>query len=281
MARLMTLIASALAVTPTFALRSTPFLDSDPSDVTPATVPAPHDAGPQGQVPVAPHNGTVIVRHVRELGEFDGWQDARCTWYGGPGGPGPDGMSIFTGSCGYKDHIPPPYYVAAAQTMGGYSTGLTGSCGKCYEVACVDGKTRGTASSQLGPWKARQPACARRRRLASAACPLPPAEFTSRAATTPAGARWWSRSATPGAYGARPSLTQADFCLPSPCNHPNPSNKKVRAACFLLRSQPDPGLGSGAAVMRCISTSPIVPSMSLPNVRAAWWTLRRGKCLAQ
>jgi hypothetical protein len=26
---------------------------------------------------------------------------ARATWYGGPGGAGPDGMSIYTGSCGY------------------------------------------------------------------------------------------------------------------------------------------------------------------------------------
>lgn len=66
MARLMILVATALSAAPSLALRSTPFLEPDPSmDVTPATVPAPHDAGPEGAIPVAPHNGTVVVRHVR------------------------------------------------------------------------------------------------------------------------------------------------------------------------------------------------------------------------
>ena len=41
-------------------------------------------------------------RNRRELSEkMEGWIDARATWYGGPDGPGPDGMSIYTGSCGY------------------------------------------------------------------------------------------------------------------------------------------------------------------------------------
>jgi len=38
-------------------------------------------------------------------------------------------MNIFKGSCGVGTNIPPPFYIAAAQTMGGYSTGLTGECG--------------------------------------------------------------------------------------------------------------------------------------------------------
>ena len=29
------------------------------------------------------------------------WKNGRATWYGGPQGAGPDGMSIYTGSCGY------------------------------------------------------------------------------------------------------------------------------------------------------------------------------------
>ena len=48
-----------------------------------------------------PHNITRERRDRRELNELEGWMDARATWYGGPGGPGPDGMSIYTGSCGY------------------------------------------------------------------------------------------------------------------------------------------------------------------------------------
>ena len=63
-------------------------------DISPAA-PPPHFAGPPGAPPTPPHNGSVIVRHRRELGAMDGWQDGRCTWYGGPGGPGPDGMNIF------------------------------------------------------------------------------------------------------------------------------------------------------------------------------------------
>ena len=45
---------------------------------------------------------TTERRDRRELSEkMEGWIDARATWYGGPEGPGPDGMSIYTGSCGY------------------------------------------------------------------------------------------------------------------------------------------------------------------------------------
>lgn len=48
-----------------------------------------------------PHNISHEARDRRELNELEGWMDARATWYGGPSGPGPDGMSIYTGSCGY------------------------------------------------------------------------------------------------------------------------------------------------------------------------------------
>jgi Lytic transglycolase len=95
-----------------------------------------------------------IHRHARELGDMtSGWSEGRCTWYGGPGGPGPDGMNIYTGSCGYKNKLPHNDYIAAAQTMGGYDWGLTGECGRCYEVMCVPGRTRGLANSALGPWQ--------------------------------------------------------------------------------------------------------------------------------
>jgi hypothetical protein len=147
-----TLVVAALLVTSTDALRAAP------ADMTLASDPPPHDAGPPGAPPVPPHNGTVIVRHGRELGQFDGWSDGRCTWcvrvrhcmrrmthliclycmhvcshvhlkssqrllclrlfarrYGGPGGPGPDGMNIFTGSCGYGKNLAAPYFIAAAQ----------------------------------------------------------------------------------------------------------------------------------------------------------------------
>jgi hypothetical protein len=57
------------------------------------------ERGLEAQQP--PHNFTVQTRDRRELGELDDWMDARSTWYGGPSGPGPDGMSIYTGSCGY------------------------------------------------------------------------------------------------------------------------------------------------------------------------------------
>jgi len=47
-----------------------------------------------------PHNITYEHRDRRELAG-EGWMAARATWYGGPGGAGPDGMSIYTGSCGF------------------------------------------------------------------------------------------------------------------------------------------------------------------------------------
>ena len=97
-------------------------------------------------------NSNLTFRHRRELGDLSGWMDGRSTWYGGPSGPGPDGMNILKGSCGYGANLR-NHFVAAAQTFGGYDWGLTGDCGKCYEVMCVHGKTRGTASSSLGPWE--------------------------------------------------------------------------------------------------------------------------------
>ena len=124
-------------------------------------------------------------RNRRELSEkMEGWIDARATWYGGPDGPGPDGMSIYTGSCGYgtslvrantallslkgerRGHARPfslttfhpthssqnNHYISAWHTDGGYDWGLTDKCGQCYEVMCVDGATRGKDWSDLGPW---------------------------------------------------------------------------------------------------------------------------------
>lgn len=101
-----------------------------------------------------------------------GWREGgTATWYGGPNGPGPDGMSIYTGSCKYGSKIP-SHYVAALNTdgtlntdatawnfnsenincAGGYDHGLTDECGACYEVMCVAGRQRGLADSALGPW---------------------------------------------------------------------------------------------------------------------------------
>ena len=44
---------------------------------------------------------------------------ARATWYGGPQGPGPDGMSIYTGSCNYGEIE--NHFISAWQ---GHSLGL-------------------------------------------------------------------------------------------------------------------------------------------------------------
>jgi hypothetical protein len=91
-----TLAVAALLATSSSvdALRAAPVLDD-------AYVhPPAFDTGPPGAPPTPPHNGSVMVRHRRELGAMDGWSDGRCTWYGGAGGPGPDGMNIFKGSCG-------------------------------------------------------------------------------------------------------------------------------------------------------------------------------------
>jgi hypothetical protein len=54
---------------------------------------------------VPPHNITHERRERRELSEMDTWMDARATWYGGKDGPGPDGMSIYTGSCGFGQDL--------------------------------------------------------------------------------------------------------------------------------------------------------------------------------
>jgi len=52
------------------------------------------------------------------------WSTGTATWYGGKDGPGPDGMSIFTGSCKYGENIP-SHFVAALNTDGGYDWGLS------------------------------------------------------------------------------------------------------------------------------------------------------------
>ena len=120
---------------------------------------------------------TTERRDRRELSEkMEGWIDARATWYGGPEGPGPDGMSIYTGSCGYGTSLVSlnpisekprqtsfadlllthssqnNHFISAWHTDGGYDWGLTDKCGQCYEVMCVDGATRGKDWSDLGPW---------------------------------------------------------------------------------------------------------------------------------
>lgn len=105
----------------------------------------------------------------------DSWYTGTATWYGGPDGPGPDGMSIYTGSCKYGKNIP-SHFVSAINTDGGYdygalrarefgvvltsfrarlSVGLTDLCGQCFEVMCVDGRQRGLEDSILGPWAVR------------------------------------------------------------------------------------------------------------------------------
>jgi hypothetical protein len=81
----------------------------------------------------------------------DGWRIGTATWYGGPDGPGPDGMSIYTGSCKLGRNIP-SHYVSAINTDGGYDYGLTNLCGQCFEVMCVAGRQRGLSESLLGPW---------------------------------------------------------------------------------------------------------------------------------
>ena len=104
--------------------------------------------------PAPAHNWSAVPherRDRRRLNELDSWMDARATWYGGKDGPGPDGMSIYTGSCGYGKNLD-NHFVSAWQTDGGYDWGLTDKCGQCYEVLCVDGHTRGLDWSELGPW---------------------------------------------------------------------------------------------------------------------------------
>ncbi len=97
--------------------------------------------------------GVFERRPRRVLGDFNSseWKAGRATWYGGPSGPGPDGMSIYTGSCGYGEDLG-NHFVTAVQTDGGYDYGLTEECGKCIEVVCVDGPTRGFEWSELGKW---------------------------------------------------------------------------------------------------------------------------------
>ena len=68
------------------------------------------------------------VSRPRERLLLDGWMDARATWYGGPSGPGPDGMDIFKGSCGFGQMS--NHFVTAFNTDGGYDWGLTDKCGQ-------------------------------------------------------------------------------------------------------------------------------------------------------
>jgi hypothetical protein len=70
-----TLTSSALAVA---ALLLTSATGADALNA--AAHPPPHDAGPPGAPPTPPHNGSVIIRHRRELAAMDGWSDGRCTW---------------------------------------------------------------------------------------------------------------------------------------------------------------------------------------------------------
>jgi len=88
--------------------------------------------------------------HPGALPEGHGFDDV---WWVSVGkdGPGPDGMSIYTGSCGFGQNLG-NHFVSAWQTDGGYDWGLTDKCGQCYEVLCVDGQTRGLDWSDLGPW---------------------------------------------------------------------------------------------------------------------------------
>ena len=114
-------------------------------------------------------------------------------------------QNIFKGSCNFGSSE--GSFVAAAQTMGGYSYGLcvprptraagtsltslplppassTGECGQCFEVMCVNGRTRGLPWSLLGPW----PGC------------------------------------LPGDAGTKSVVVMVtDSC---PCHHPNPSNRR-------------------------------------------------------
>jgi len=80
---------------------------------------SPADLRARGLEPeTCPHNITYENRDRRELAG-EGWRAARATWYGGPGGPGPDGMSIYRGSCGFG-HMS-NHFVSAWQ--GGAHTG--------------------------------------------------------------------------------------------------------------------------------------------------------------
>ena len=96
------------------------------------------------------HEMSTRARGRALLGD-GGWNIGTATWYGGPNGPGPDGMSIYTGSCGLGQNLP-SHYVSAINTDGGYDYGLTDLCGKCFEVMCVSGRQRGLSNSLLGPW---------------------------------------------------------------------------------------------------------------------------------
>jgi len=91
-------------------------------------------------------------RVLMERRELMGWTDGgRATWYGGPGGPGPDGMDISQGSCGFGNKVFENEYVAAVNTNGGYDWGLTDQCDVCFEVMCKDGDTRGLDHSREAP----------------------------------------------------------------------------------------------------------------------------------
>jgi len=91
------------------------------------------------------------VKHKVRSNDDGDWSIGRATWYGGPGGGGPSGDSLYGGSCKFGYDIP-SHYTTAWATMGGYDYGLTDKCGQCYEVMCTHGQTRGP-NGKLGPWE--------------------------------------------------------------------------------------------------------------------------------
>ncbi|KAI4980397.1 hypothetical protein ZWY2020_020882 [Hordeum vulgare] len=63
----------------------------------------------------------------------DGWLDARATWYGAPGGAGPDDNG---GACGFKNVNLPPFN--AMTSCGNEPLFKDGKgCGSCYQIRCV------------------------------------------------------------------------------------------------------------------------------------------------
>ncbi|EMS46139.1 Expansin-B7 [Triticum urartu] len=62
-----------------------------------------------------------------------GWLDARATWYGAPGGAGPDDNG---GACGFKNVNLPPFN--AMTSCGNEPLFKDGKgCGSCYQIRCV------------------------------------------------------------------------------------------------------------------------------------------------
>lgn len=74
-------------------------------------------------------NDTSNPRRALSQQQRDSWYSGTATWYGGPDGPGPDGMSIYTGSCKYGKNIP-SHFVSAINTDGGYDYGARARASK-------------------------------------------------------------------------------------------------------------------------------------------------------